>query len=227
MTIPPAQSSGTSEPVPSSTAEQLVESLAQSQSARASLAAKLERRSQSRDGGVHRSYTRLTPQQLLAQRAEQLARTTPSESSDEDMTLLIMQAGDERYGLEVHEAQEILVLDRITPLPGIASHWAGLINLRGRLYPILDLAAFLGLTSAPTKAGGRAVLVGRGDFSIGLLVASATNVIHVRRTQLGPSMSSTLGISREVIRGVTSDSVSILSVEALLSDPRLEVQDEV
>lgn len=215
---------------PPRSSEAVLQELERGLEARTSLVERLLQPSAGSAGHAGRSadaVRRLTPQQLMAQRAEQLAQKVEDTQDEGGITILVLQVGDERYGIEVHEALEILVLSRLTPLPGVVGYWAGLINLRGRLFPVLDLASFLGLGSTPLQPGARAVLVGRDDLCMGLLVASASTVVQVTRSQLGPSMSSTLGIGRDLIRGVTRDSVSLLSVDALLSDPRLEVQDDV
>jgi chemotaxis signal transduction protein len=94
-----------------------------------------------------------------------LAQPPDAPIAGEMLELVILALGNERLGVDVRHVQEIQPLGELTPVPGVAAFWVGLINLRGRLYPVLDLRRYLGLpqrrearlnqpVSQPAKAGG-------------------------------------------------------------------------
>ena len=104
-------------------------------------------------------------QRILEARARRLAQPPDAPIAGEMLELVILALGTERLGVDVRHVQEIQPLGELTPVPGVAAFWAGLINLRGRLYPVLDLRRYLGLpprregrlnqpVSQPSKAGG-------------------------------------------------------------------------
>jgi purine-binding chemotaxis protein CheW len=95
---------------------------------------------------------------------------------------------------------------------------------------VLDLGAFLTATpfnaSANSDQHGKVVLVNAAGLEVGLLVDDVPQVRQVTPAEIGPPLSDTGGARRQLVTGVTSDLLSLLDLEALLSDPRLVVQDE-
>ncbi len=77
--------------------------------------------------------------------------------------------GEQRCVLPMGDVSEVLVEPSVTRLPGVKNWVKGVANVRGRLLPLVDLVAFLGMQSA--GGGARRVLVlERGDVFIGLVV---------------------------------------------------------
>lgn len=58
---------------------------------------------------------------------------------------------DESYAFDVLRVREIIGLVPITPLPGVAGYVEGVVNLRGRIVPVLDLRRRLGLPARPPR----------------------------------------------------------------------------
>jgi len=172
-----------------------------------------------------------TIQRILEARARVLARPPETVSISDAAELVVLVVGKERYGVAIEHVHEIQALNAApTPVPGVPSHWVGLMNLRGRLYPVLDLGAFVTATpfSAPAGSGrhGQVVLVSGAGLAVGLLVDDVPQVRQVARAEIGPPLSDTGGAKRQIVTGVTPDLLSLLDLETLLSDPRLVVQDE-
>jgi purine-binding chemotaxis protein CheW len=71
--------------------------------------------------------------------------------SDIDGQYLTFGLGDQELGIAILHVQEIVGLLPVTAIPGAPSHVRGVINLRGRLIPAMDLRARFGI-----GAGGRA-----------------------------------------------------------------------
>jgi chemotaxis signal transduction protein len=61
---------------------------------------------------------------------------------------------------------------------------------------------------------------------VGLLVDDAPEVCRVAAREIGPALAGTPDAVRPMVRGVTSDLLTILDVEAMLSDPSLAVRHE-
>jgi purine-binding chemotaxis protein CheW len=165
----------------------------------------------------------ITP--ILEERAAALARSSDSdESSGETISLVVLAVGDERYGVEVQDVQEIDQLEKLTPIPGTPAFWAGVVNLRGSMYPVLDIERYLGLPATDGAENPKVALVSRGGLSVGLLVDEVAEIRKVRTSEIGPPVAD--GSSKaEVVRGVTPDMLSVVDLEALLGDPALVVED--
>jgi purine-binding chemotaxis protein CheW len=163
-------------------------------------------------------------ERILKERAEALARP-PVEREDEAelVELLVMKAGDDLLGVELSSVQEVRPLGQLTWVPGLPEFWAGLINLRGSLYPVLDLGRYLGLNDGADVNSSEIVIVSGPSSGVALCVDRVPGVRRVRRSDIGPS----LGGGSSVVRGVTTDSVSVLDLKKVLADGTLVVHDEV
>lgn len=173
-------------------------------------------------------------QRILEERARRLAQPPETPVTGETVDLVVLVLGAERYGVNVRNVLEVLPFDEVTPLPGVPAFWAGLVNLRGHLYPLLDLRTFLDLPArppAPKENGGdqaarNVVLVAAHglDACAGLLVDDVPEVRQVLRSEIGASLVEATGPARPLILGVTSDLLAVLNIETLLADARLTVQ---
>ncbi len=169
---------------------------------------------------------------ILEERARRLAQPPETPTTGETVDLVVVVLGAERYGMDVRNVQEVFPCDEVTPLPGVPPFWVGLVNLRGHLYPLLDLARYLGLPSRPpdrtnerTRSAGQVVLVAAHGLEIGLLVDDVPEVRQVLRSDIGPSLAEAAGAARSFTLGVTSDLLAVLNLAALLADSRLVVQE--
>ncbi len=169
---------------------------------------------------------------ILEERARRLAQPPVTPTAGETVDLVVVVLGGERYGIDVRAVQEVFPCDEVTPLPGVPPFWLGLVNLRGHLYPLLDLPAYLGLPSQPagkaeerTRLAGQVVLVAASGLEIGLRVDDVPEVRQVPRSDIGPSLVEAAGAVRVYTLGVTSDLLAVLDIAALLADPRLVVQE--
>lgn len=108
-----------------------------------------------------------------------------AEAIDTDLLEFVtLFAGGQGFGIEIRQIREIRRWSPITALPHVPSGVLGVINLRGAVVPILDLAVRLGLGT--TADNGRAVfvIVHVEQRMMGLLVDSVSEIIGVRRNRL-------------------------------------------
>ena len=103
-------------------------------------------------------------QAILMQRAQKLAQ--PIAQADDDagsMRVLTLEIGGEYYAIDGSAVVEVQPANTIVAIPGTPGIWLGLVNLRGRLYPVLDLGRLLGELGlhAPSRGGHRRSFVGQ------------------------------------------------------------------
>src|SRR5579859_3819889 len=84
-------------------------------------------------------------QQILAERAHALAQPLLTDEPADTVEMIVMVLGRERYGVETRCVKEILGLAELAPVPGTPAFWRGIVNVRGTLYPVLDLRRYLSL----------------------------------------------------------------------------------
>jgi purine-binding chemotaxis protein CheW len=96
----------------------------------------------------------------------------------------------EEYGLEILKVRELIGLMDITRVPGTPAFIRGVINLRGKVIPVVDLRAKFGMSS--TEATDQTVIIvvqfasTHGDLTIGILVDEVLEVLDVAGTQIEP-----------------------------------------
>lgn len=175
-------------------------------------------------GPPEREHTRRT----LEQRAHALARPPDAEEPAGTLEMVVLTLGGERYAVDAQHVREVLVLAGLAPVPGTPAFWSGLVNVRGTLYPVLDLARYLSLPDAgPADRPRSVVLVCGARLTIGIAVDGTPETRRVPTAAIGPALAGVPQALRAIVRGITDDLLTILDVEALLADPTLVVRKEV
>ena len=105
---------------------------------------------------------------------------------------LTFQVGDENYGIPVLRTREIIRLSRITPMPQMPAHVRGVINLRGRIIPVVDLRMRFGLPAAADQERTCIVVVqlhlaARGEVAMGLVVDAVEEVANLAAADIEPT----------------------------------------
>jgi purine-binding chemotaxis protein CheW len=108
----------------------------------------------------------------------------------------------EEYGVEVKLVQEIRRLTEITPVPRAPEFIRGVINLRGRIIPVVDLKKKLGLGEVTEGRAARIVVVKIHDRLIGMLVDGASQVLKVKVSSIEPAPAEVVEKGGDYIRGV-------------------------
>ncbi len=104
-----------------------------------------------------------------------------SETTGAERQVVALHLGDEIYGVDIAHVHTVLTPQPITPLPNVPPAVKGVMNLRGRILPVLDLRTRFGL--APLAADGqktaRIVIVEAGELTAGLIVDSVSEVLRL------------------------------------------------
>jgi purine-binding chemotaxis protein CheW len=161
-------------------------------------------------------------ERVLQHRAEALARPVDGDGDREPTAeMLVLVVGVERYGIAVRRVKEVRPLGTPSVVPGLPGCWAGLINLRGALLPVLDLRRYLGVEESVFSDPPQAVVVAGPTVEAALMVDAVQGVERFKASDIGPSPNGT----SSVVLGVTTDLVSVLDVDRLLADEALVVND--
>jgi purine-binding chemotaxis protein CheW len=108
----------------------------------------------------------------------------------------------EEYAVDVRLVQEIIRLVQITPVPRAPESIKGVINLRGRIIPVVDLKRRLGLGEVEATRLARVVVVKLRERLIGLLVDGASQVLKVPVSLIEAAPEELVEIDANYIRGV-------------------------
>lgn len=97
---------------------------------------------------------------------------------------LTFALGEEKFAIGVENVQEIVELDQVTKVPNAPPYMLGIINLRGRVLPLLDTRLKLGLPQTELTRKSRIIVLDLHDtedksFQIGTLVDVAKEVVEL------------------------------------------------
>jgi purine-binding chemotaxis protein CheW len=108
----------------------------------------------------------------------------------------------EEYGVDVRQVQEIRRMSEVTSVPRAPDFIRGVINLRGRILPVLDLKRKLGLGEVEPGRATRIVVVRVKERLLGLLVDGASQVLRVEVSRIEPPPEEVVEKGGDYIRGV-------------------------
>lgn len=166
--------------------------------------------------------------EVLRRRARALAR--PPERAAATGTLLDVlefRVAKERYALETRHVREVSPLKDLTRVPCTPAFVLGIVNVRGRIIPVLDLKKFFDLPEEGLTDLHRIILLEGDGVELGLLADATEGVRSIPLDTLQPSLPTLTGIRSEYLKGVTHERVVVLDVERMLADPRIVVHEDV
>jgi purine-binding chemotaxis protein CheW len=131
------------------------------------------------------------------QRAERHRRAEERISS-----WLRFSLGKQSFAVEVLKVQEVLRLSTILPVRGTEAAMLGVMNLRGQIVPVLDLALKLGFPTAPPSEASRIIVLEEGGETLGLQVASVADVTNVSDARIEKISGTPSLVAADVVRGV-------------------------
>jgi purine-binding chemotaxis protein CheW len=116
----------------------------------------------------------------------------------------------EEYAIDVRLVQEIIRVTEITQVPRAPEFIKGVINLRGRIIPVIDLKLKLGLGEVEIARQTRVVVVRLRERLIGLLVDGASQVLKVPVSSIEAAPEEVVEIAANYIRGVAKLAARLL-----------------
>ena len=167
-------------------------------------------------------------QQILRARAETLARRQERpEKAENTLQVIAFVLASETYGIESRFIREIHPLKDITAIPCTPPFVIGMINVRGQIITVINVKTFFDLPEQGLSDLNQVILVQNSETELGILADAVLGVRLVPHAALQPSLPTFSGIRAEYLRGVTQERMAVLDVGAILSDPRILVQEEV
>lgn len=115
---------------------------------------------------------------------------------------LTFALGDENYGLEIRYVTEIIGMQPINSLPETPEYIKGIVNLRGKIIPVIDMR--LKFKKPPVDYTDRTciVVIDTGELSVGLIVESVSEVINMDEEDIVLPPDARTGINNKYIRGI-------------------------
>ena len=135
-----------------------------------------------------------------------------------EFQIVVCELGGEHYGLDIADVYEIIRLQPITAVPRAPACVEGVINLRGRIIPVIDLASRFGLVPTERAAGTRIVVAAAASTRVGLVVDGVSEVLMVSDSAVEPTPAVATGADAAFVRGIArldERLVILLALDAL------------
>ena len=97
--------------------------------------------------------------------------------------LVVFQLAAEEYAISISQVKEIIRYNGVTKMPNVPGYMEGIINLRGKILPVIDLAGKFTLRTEK-RTNRQALIVEAADQEIGLVVDAVTEVIRLEETAI-------------------------------------------
>ncbi len=143
----------------------------------------------------------------------------------ETLQIVAFRVGAELYGLDIACVREIDREQPITKVPQALPFVEGVINVRGTIIPVIDLARRFGRGPTVADRQTRIIIASLCGQSVGFIVSSVSEVVAIPLTSIGPAPPLTFDRSMRFISGmarVGETLISILSIDQLLSTEEID-----
>jgi len=143
----------------------------------------------------------------------------------EEIQLVVFSLGREEFAVGVTQVREIMRMEEITRMPKSPHFVEGIINLRGQIIAVVELAKRLNLETGERSGETRIIVVETEDIKVGMIVDSVSEVLRVAADAVEPSPTLATDISAAYLQGVLKqdnrliillDLTKVLSLEEMV-----------
>ena len=141
------------------------------------------------------------------------------------LQLVTFSIGEEEFGVDILKVQEIIRTMEITKVPRAQDFIEGVINLHGKVIPIVDLRRRFGFSSKAHDKNTRIIVIEINNMIVGFVVDSVSEVLRIPVATVEPPPPVVAGVESEYISGVgkLQDRLLILlDLDKLLSCENME-----
>lgn len=134
--------------------------------------------------------------------------------------MVLFKLGNETYGLDIGTVHEIIRMQPITKVPKTPFYVEGVINLRGKTIPVIDMGKRFGMDKVERDKNNRIVVVNLQDTTMGIVVDSVTEVLSIAADAIEPVSKVVTTSNADYLAGIaklTDKMVILLELDKLLS----------
>jgi purine-binding chemotaxis protein CheW len=122
--------------------------------------------------------------------------------SEELLQLVSFNIENEEFGIDILKVEEIIRIISITKIPNAPEFIEGVINLRGKVIPVIDLRTRLKRAKKPHDNNTRVIVVEVSGITVGFIVDSVREVLRIPKNITEPPPSIVAGVDSEYITAI-------------------------
>jgi purine-binding chemotaxis protein CheW len=149
-----------------------------------------------------------------------------ADDDDDDQDLqahkyLTFALADEQYGIKIVHVVEIIGMQRVTPVPEVPAYIRGVINLRGKVIPVVDMRLRFGLPARDYDDRTCIIVVSDHGATLGLVVDTVSEVDYIPESDISPPIELNEKATRRYVTGLGKVGAQVkilLDAEKMLHD---------
>lgn len=133
---------------------------------------------------------------------------------------------EEEYGLEILKVREIIGMMPITRVPRTPEHMRGVVNLRGKVIPVVDLRLKFGLQATEQSQRTCIIVVQAGGVEFGVVVDRVSEVANIAGSDIEDPPAFGTGVDTEYLLGLAKSQGKVkllLDIDRALSSQEIQV----
>ncbi|MFZ7104450.1 MAG: chemotaxis protein CheW [Peptococcaceae bacterium] len=119
-----------------------------------------------------------------------------------EQQIVIFKLDGVEYGIDILQVNEIVKLQAITKMPNMPDYVDGVINLRGKVIPIVDLKVKFKLNPGARNENTRIIVVNVDHKVLGAVVDEVSEVLRIKESQIEDANTISTHINEQFVRGV-------------------------
>lgn len=123
-------------------------------------------------------------------------------TADQEEQIVVFQLLNQVYGIDINSVLEIIRMEDITKIPQSPAFVEGVINLRGRIIPVIDLCKRFGLAQNDCTDSSRIIIVEVSGQTVGMIVDAVQEVLRISVSAIEPPPPVIGGIDAAYLRGI-------------------------
>ncbi|MBR9990524.1 MAG: chemotaxis protein CheW, partial [Gemmatimonadetes bacterium] len=158
-------------------------------------------------------------------RASALGRVPADSRKAESTPAVVFQLSGENYAIDARVVLQVHVLRDLTPLAGARPPLFGVTHWRGQVLTILDLREQLGVRTGGLTDLSRVIVIDGGRYPFGILADASRDLMELTESMIRP-LSAEDGSARNLLRGITDDTLLVMDTDAVLKMGRAAAAHE-
>lgn len=128
--------------------------------------------------------------------------TEAARNSELDNRFLLFYIDRNLYSMELHYVLEIIAVQKVTRLPNLPDYIRGILNLRGKVIPVIDMRLKIGLPERPYDDKTCIIVLDLANAHIGLIVDSVSEVVTIPPQDMADAPAG--NVMEKYVRSVSS-----------------------
>ncbi len=138
---------------------------------------------------------------------------------NETKQYIVVKLDGEQYGIDITFIDNIVRMQQITRVPKAQSFFAGVINLRGEIIPVMNLRLRFGLSEKENTNATRIIIVKpENNAKIGILVDEVREVVSLEEEDVEKADYDEQGINLQGVGKYKDTLISLLNIQSIIAD---------